>query len=206
MYSPQVWGWSPRPKQRGYHLRVFPTGVGVIPPTINWTNTYRSIPHRCGGDPVWLSWVWCEVGYSPQVWGWSLVRYRLACNQLVFPTGVGVIPSGLNSTSHFSSIPHRCGGDPRRQTADNEFLGYSPQVWGWSFCRVWQGDDAHVFPTGVGVIPSDHFHRAIPHCIPHRCGGDPRGGGTYEDYVCVFLTDVREPQLIPNIPYKCGGD
>lgn len=93
-------------------ITVFPTLVGVILRLSGWIADWSGVPHTCGGDPLDDLLKQAQQMCSPQVWGLSQAYKMLESKQVVFPTGVGVIPISRSSPRGGQSVPHRCGGDP----------------------------------------------------------------------------------------------
>ena len=71
LYSPCIWGWSPREIEVSKELTVFPMYMGVIPIASASNKKAKSIPHVYGGDPATTGDMATIDKYSPCIWGWS---------------------------------------------------------------------------------------------------------------------------------------
>ena len=131
-YSPRVWRWSPRHQFSNTCRSVFSTCVEVILTEKELKLHSASILHVCGGDPKARSSRAATSSYSPRVWRWSQLIYRLHKIHLVFSTCVEVILIALNDTHEQCSILHVCGGDPNDIPDQLRKYKYSPRVWRWS--------------------------------------------------------------------------
>ena len=89
-FSPRVWGWTSGGGFYDTAVKVFPTRVGVDrscnPPEL----TESRFPHACGGGPQPLKRGERLGGFSPRVWGWTVVHLLNKGLPEVFPTRVGV--------------------------------------------------------------------------------------------------------------------
>ena len=130
-FSPQAWGCTEGAWRTELGLGVFPTGVGVYPPTATYS--------------------YSKATFSPQAWGCTGMRQVPRLYQLVFPTGVGVYRYLLPSRQLFRRFPHRRGGVPNGAQVDFLAAEFSPQAWGCTADGKLYRSRDRVFPTGVGV-------------------------------------------------------
>ena len=173
-YSPRSWGCFQTDDQQNDDQQVFPTLVGVFPP---------SLP--CGLK---------TIRSSPRSWG---CFYMLAFGRgliVVFPTLVGVFlpPGRYGSTPH--SLPHARGGVSLSHQVDFSCPQSSPRSWGCflSGCAIlshglclpharggvstgrYPANRRHeVFPTLVGVFPIVDGHLRL------KAASSPRSWGCF---------------------------
>ena len=90
--SPRTWGCFRLPRHFVNFHQVFPTHVGVFPPSKAFRQFPPCLPHARGGVSVFG---WCdlfEVKSSPRTWGCFLPLHDVLAHFHVFPTHVGVFP------------------------------------------------------------------------------------------------------------------
>ncbi len=172
------------------------------------------------------------VGYSPRMWGWTVVLLVDLVHPDVFPTHVGVDPRLRAPSCAPRGIPHACGGGPLTGLDGWSKASYSPRMWGWTPAADTALVVEGVFPTHVGVDPEAEHQFAVLTSIPHACGGGPtypacamrswrysprmwgwtREGKIYTVFQAVFPTHVgvdpgwpRASIAIVCIPHACGG-
>ena len=136
--SPRPWGCFHLTHQRLRRRRVFPTSVGVFPPTCGITPTCRRLPHVRGGVSRGLlprSWM---LGSSPRPWGCFRVAADLGKGEQVFPTSVGVFLDARRVPTHSVSLPHVRGGVSRQVLSQQHADRSSPRPWGCFCWRIWR--------------------------------------------------------------------
>jgi hypothetical protein len=88
--------------------RVFPTRVGVYRTEDAHTAPNLRFPHASGGVPMNAGEM--EGKFSPREWGCIAVGELFLLPTIVFPTRVGVYPSGHWVSMVVRSFPHSGGG------------------------------------------------------------------------------------------------
>ena len=91
-FSPREWGWSETSAQLS-------------------TLRYR-FPHASGDGPSSQSKSAANARFSPREWGWSWAVRIAYCDQLVFPTRVGMVRVAAGIMRVDSSFPHASGDGP----------------------------------------------------------------------------------------------
>ncbi len=108
---------------------------------------------------------------SPRPWGCFQLQAREAAALLVFPTPVGVFPSKGAITFASHSLPHARGGVSFFPDMSATHIRSSPRPWG-CFHRGEEGYAPRgVFPTPVGVFPSQTPAWSCKSSLPHARGG-----------------------------------
>ena len=157
-------------------------------------------PHTSGDDPRWGAMRTDWIEFSPHKWGWSYMYRSNLQTSLVFPTQVGMIHTvQAIHVTHFR-FPHTSGDDPFRSTKSNKKRRFSPHKWGWSFYKASEEERASVFPTQVGMIPSNVISQFLCPSFPHTSGDDPMirimlTGNTWfspHKCICVHLSSKRK--------------
>ena len=128
--SPRTWGCFPPQDGNWRPCEVFPTHVGVFLDTMTRQTFFVGLPHARGGvsglqhqgNARWLS--------SPRTWGCFWIQSRRAERGDVFPTHVGVFPSGQDANSPGTGLPHARGGVSTRTTPGRSSPVSSPRTWG----------------------------------------------------------------------------
>ncbi len=92
--SPRTWGCFPEPCPRGGHWWVFPTHVGVFPMRTSAGHTVSCLPHARGGVSRGFAILLFCYSSSPRTWGCFRNHCHRSHRSRVFPTHVGVFPSG----------------------------------------------------------------------------------------------------------------
>ncbi len=107
----------------------------------------------------------------------------------VFPTPVGVFPACCRLALTLQSLPHARGGVSLTQTTNKERKKSSPRPWGcFSKNSAWLISFL-VFPTPVGVFPTQDVRAEKFSSLPHARGGvSPK-----ERLVCVKLKSSPRP-------------
>ncbi len=161
-YSPRMWGCFICIRSLATLVLLFPTHVGVFLSFIVAAVAPDTIPHACGGVSDIRYAFQLQRFYSPRMWGCFSCMCFLSRDPLLFPTHVGVFPTGSAQHTFSRAIPHACGGVSYRLQRPEYVGGYSPRMWG---CFLLKGGDN---PT--------------PKTIPHACGGVSVGGGIESCY------------------------
>ena len=191
MSSPRPWGCFIFPESTQADASVFPTPVGVFPPSVLPDSAVSGLPHARGGvsAPVTISLAFS--GSSPRPWGCFSVSWKERFRQQVFPTPVGVFL--MRDTWGCASIglPHARGGVSMTWIALPPQFRSSPRPWG-CFCASAAGQQwPPVFPTPVGVFlhaPLDFDSRAV---FPTPVG--------------VFLGSWLPRHALRSLPHARGG-
>ena len=156
--SPRPWGcfctrWkSYRPR------KVFPTPVGVFPPSKPCARSASRLPHARGGVSHSVARERGRYPSSPRPWGcFSRSRESRASAQ-VFPTPVGVFLTNSHVFKPGDRLPHARGGVSHRLHHRLRRTRSSPRPWGCFLSGGGQADAEQVFPTPVGVFLSGFIH------------------------------------------------
>ncbi len=189
-FSPRAWGWTGYKAPQTTPEPVFPTRVGMdrrhrAPPS----NLCR-FPHARGDGPDRDLAYQVHSMFSPRAWGWTASHHREADGAHVFPTRVGMDRTPELSVLGIGGFPHARGDGPRRGSAMDSLLPFSPRAWVWT-----GGEGANlrvvlVFPTRVGM---DRLTRCVVRwwrCFPHARGDGPGYATPYADGSLVFPTRV----------------
>ena len=171
--------------------RVFPTSVGVFLNGETRTYLQGGLPHERGGVSHSGNVIFCPLRSSPRAWGcfrqlkstwmlstvspraWGCFRGTGSARNsvCVFPTSVGVFPTGSFTTAARSSLPHERGGVSCIQSLPVTATLSSPRAWGCfpegSTRTLFQA----VFPTSVGVFLRISRQPDSRTSLPHERGG-----------------------------------
>ncbi len=90
---------------------------------------------------------------------------------MVFPTQVGVFPAPLKRCGGLWSLPHTSGGVSGHEVSINIELKSSPHKWGCFYVIAKRLALGTVFPTQVGVFPSNGQRLMTVFRLPHTSGG-----------------------------------
>ena len=108
---------------------------------------------------------------SPRPWGCFHDNPHQHCWAGVFPTPVGVFPSGGGGGNVVRGLPHARGGVSLRLTLQIFLRMSSPRPWGCFRCAIAYRINTWVFPTPVGVfLPVSCGTDSTPG-LPHARGG-----------------------------------
>ena len=152
--SPRAWGcfWIhglfSRTKQ------VFPTRVGVFPYAWDCSGHITSLPHARGGVSTITSIIVCPDKSSPRAWGCFWTPLIRCAKRRVFPTRVGGFLLHAAIRPPRKSLPHARGGVSAVGDAVTQITSSSPRAWGCFYGHFTFKDATRVFPTRVGVFPS----------------------------------------------------
>ena len=169
--SPRSWGCFHKEARPPGGDRVFPTLVGVFPPTARWSCWASSLPHARGGVSEKHARRIGYAGSSPRSWGCFHDAATSGECPAVFPTLVGVFLVVSKRTIISVSLPHARGGVSERLGLAVAKVASSPRSWGCFRDALLDAARPFVFPTLVGV-----FHRGCPApsgtaSLPHARGG-----------------------------------
>ena len=131
---------------------VFPTHVGVFPPSRQRRCRGWCLPHACGGVSLRETRQELEAWSSPRMWGCFHHLVRDDAEDGVFPTHVGVFLLSSRPTGPPSSLPHACGGvseGSRKYIPDGES---SPRMWGCFHRRERQSASFEGLPHACGGV------------------------------------------------------
>ena len=128
--SPRPWGcfYFRRLDQR--LVRVFPTSVGVFLVAQRQEWIRRRLPHVRGGVSFTSYFMLTNHKSSPRPWGCFRLNSTTRQPERVFPTSVGVFPSGAQRRGVLSRLPHVRGGVSRSVGEDKPRGVSSPRPWG----------------------------------------------------------------------------
>ena len=207
-----MWGCFRSDSPTALHDWVFPTHVGVFPGT-----PFRRLVVRRS---------------SPRMWGCFPVSASEVLSTKVFPTHVGVFPFSRKMQFWHEGLPHACGGVSEVYGVVVTLEESSPRMWGCFHYYSHRRKLRVVFPTHVGVFLWDAACAALPHSLPHACGGvsgtthdtkyrfssSPRMWGCFSypssaihtiqvfpTHVGVFPRRVRASTCAHGLPHACGG-
>ncbi|STV43272.1 Domain of uncharacterised function (DUF2825) [Klebsiella pneumoniae subsp. pneumoniae] len=128
--SPRTWGCFPVKDDAGKWVIVFPTHVGVFLDGELLVKKSIRLPHARGGvSPGQICLGWCRRS-SPRTWGCFLNLPHLVRQVIVFPTHVGVFPTGTVAAGDDSSLPHARGGVSTSMRTFLSLIWSSPRTWG----------------------------------------------------------------------------
>jgi len=129
-YSPRPWGCFHSVGLSTPLSPVFPTPVGVFPPSKHPVGQGTGIPHARGGVSTLMPFYFNRELYSPRPWGCFRGCLRRPACACVFPTPVGVFLLIRAAIMVLASIPHARGGVSDALSAVSKELTYSPRPWG----------------------------------------------------------------------------
>ena len=169
---------------------------------------------------------------SPRAWGCFYLKLYSAELKTVFPTRVGVFPVIPRLSQSPTSLPHARGGVSLTTRDGHPAILSSPRAWGCFFVDRILPSLVVVFPTRVGVFPSDIPLGWAACSLPHARGGvsqtalvktacrlsSPRAWGCFScsitqpllavvfpTRVGVFLLVRRQPLIRSSLPHARGG-
>ena len=210
--SPRMWGCFPFPNR---------TDQAVF-----------GLPHACGGVSRKNHRFFGSNPSSPRMWGCFSRKKARQWHGFVFPTHVGVFLKRITNIFDQIGLPHACGGVSVQVRACSAPEPSSPRMWGCFYSTVVNMANRKVFPTHVGVFPSQFAWRFRWECLPHACGGvssilsylweyfmsSPRMWGCFRDpharlgtenvfptHVGVFPAGSSGRKPVAGLPHACGG-
>ena len=128
--SPRTWGCFQVLYLAQEGEAVFPTHVGVFPPTPASSGTWPGLPHARGGVSHCACGVRVARGSSPRTWGCFLAGLDFDGHFQVFPTHVGVFPAQWCGLPTTTGLPHARGGVSSVEMARQFVTQSSPRTWG----------------------------------------------------------------------------
>ena len=151
--SPHAWGcfWMSKPVFT--FKRVFPTRVGVFPPSAAHACDLTRLPHTRGGVSPEQGVSAHHPRSSPHAWGCFRHTFARCLPAWVFPTRVGVFPPSCATASWSRRLPHTRGGVSVSLYPSGVFAWSSPHAWGCFPGTIEALAQVIVFPTRVGVFP-----------------------------------------------------
>ena len=150
--SPRAWGCFLYLTHPEDFECVFPTGVGMFLNPDDMEVIKARLPHGRGDVSVYPVTITLEASSSPRAWGCFRLKRRLLVNPDVFPTGVGMFPELMLSSSRISCLPHGRGDVSVFDSISNCISRSSPRAWGCFQVSSLGGKVKRVFPTGVGMF------------------------------------------------------
>ena len=108
--SPHTWGCFSIAQYLVKGQSVFPTHVGVFPSYETCDPSGVSLPHTRGGVSSKICDIALDSPSSPHTWGCFLCAADRIKRKAVFPTHVGVFPSGGTTSGGTTCLPHTRGG------------------------------------------------------------------------------------------------
>ena len=173
--SPHAWGCFRLDHPAARAERVFPTRVGVFPRPPRPPSPTDCLPHTRGGVSHGRVTLAIATQSSPHAWG--CFRPLATCWKVtqVFPTRVGVFPSGRRAWWRARGLPHTRGGVSGSGPPAIRWRTSSPHAWGCFFKQAAAANPGRVFPTRVGVFPSARRYAMRSARLPHTRGGVSRG-------------------------------
>ena len=171
--SPREWGCSSVYSSCSPWFGVFPTRVGMFP-VFALANVFtKSLPHESGDVPAfWMSSAWL-LASSPREWGCSCVRVHRYLRSAVFPTRVGMFPTGSLFWGQAVCLPHESGDVPLLGNSPYSSTSSSPREWGCSLSCPCASYVYAVFPTRVGMFLCFSLLTVSLLCLPHESGDVP---------------------------------
>ena len=130
MSSPRAWGCFSISKVISATILVFPTGVGMFPSRIEDYAEELRLPHGRGDVSSSVHCNPITVRSSPRAWGCFLVIRHKRLSTFVFPTGVGMFPSGAYTPDLYRSLPHGRGDVSFSGSRPRDLAASSPRAWG----------------------------------------------------------------------------
>ena len=211
---------------------VFPTLVGVFPRLSVTLPARFCLPHARGGVSLVYNEGYRDQESSPRSWGCFLHADLGQVVVAVFPTLVGVFPSGSGRHMPCACLPHARGGVSPRGAGGPAGRESSPRSWGCFRHLYAEKDPGRVFPTLVGVfLCHEQLASYVPR-LPHARGGvssrtsarsrtassSPRSWGCFQveaglrnslwvfpTLVGVFLTRTTTRCWTTGLPHARGG-
>ena len=152
--------------------------MGVFPVHGGIGDGRACLPHTRGGVSPISFILLSALRCSPHPWGCFFFQGGTPGGRGVFPTPVGVFPSGVRRRDRSGCLPHTRGGvSPHRYDGDDAPRS-SPHPWGCFRTHYTVSFSGSVFPTPVGVFPADDAIPARRRGLPHTRGGVSFSHGT----------------------------
>ncbi len=169
--SPRPWWCFPYVHSVAIPRWVFPTPVGVFPRPHRSRRPPAGLPHARGGVSIDEMLDWLQTKSSPRPWGCFHLRCSFRPRCQVFPTPVGVFPLSKLTPPSWWSLPHARGGVSKCVAQFIPYRWSSPRPWGCFLPNDLLPGAVPVFPTPVGVFPSERHQGRAGRCLPHARGG-----------------------------------
>ena len=131
--SPHPWGCFYSLRASLGRTRVFPTPVGVFLRHRRGSRGVWRLPHTRGGVSIKNSRSFTSSRSSPHPWGCFYLTLFTLCWWTVFPTPVGVFPTGPSIGPMTRSLPHTRGGVSKAVKNIGIIARSSPHPWGCFF-------------------------------------------------------------------------
>ena len=149
--SPRAWGCFQGRSRQQHRPAVFPTCVGVFPRSLIFVIAVLGLPHVRGGVSMRMDEHGEKLQSSPRAWGCFLQ--------------VGVLDEVKQC------LPHVRGGVSSEAGPGHPGAGSSPRAWGCFSTDTCSSLTPFVFPTCVGVFPSQRHPLQVMLGLPHVRGG-----------------------------------
>ena len=153
--SPRPWGCFHVFNRDRRMAAVFPTPVGVFLLYVCTFRAFISLPHARGGVSRSSRTRHFKQASSPRPWGCFHKPLSGNLPLTVFPTPVGVFLMDAIGQYFRRRLPHARGGVSAIQPEIGADVLSSPRPWGCFFGAGQLLHGGFVFPTPVGVFPSD---------------------------------------------------
>ena len=121
LFIPQAWEWFDKWSGNMFSFYVHPTGVGMIRIVFSISSVAIGSSHRRGNDSYDDFDVVFKNSFIPQAWEWFEEYQAPDLNDLVHPTGVGMIRKGWPHKCLCTGSSHRRGNDSKPGSTE-EFL------------------------------------------------------------------------------------
>ena len=170
-FSPRRWGCFFFVTATVGGFTVFPTQVGMFLKYLAMVQEGRRFPHAGGDVSKKLPFTDWMLEFSPRRWGCFRYLTCRRCQKTVFPTQVGMFQRKGSWFICSSGFPH-AGGDVSGGAAGTIAGGlFSPRRWGCFRSRPHDRPRQVVFPTQVGMFPTDDARLNAEHRFsPRRWG------------------------------------
>ncbi len=132
---------------------------------------YISLPHARGGVSLEKWHNERNPESSPRPWGCFQIVDLNREWSAVFPTPVGVFPTGEGLVKETCCLPHARGGVSYLYESFNRRTRSSPRPWGCFSDTPPEPEPVPVFPTPVGVFLSSYKGNDTIDGLPHARGG-----------------------------------
>ncbi len=173
--SPRPWGCFYSGMGAVIIELVFPTPVGVFPFLSHAQAAALCLPHARGGVSGAVPILLTQIRSSPRPWG--------------------CFRSTSGYTGAIKRLPHARGGVSASGRGLRAVVLSSPRPWGCFLRRSRLAALMRVFPTPVGVFPSNTLSRRPLNGLPHARGG-----------VSIYLRGGRLPASSSPRPWGCFYD
>ena len=131
----------------------------------------HALPHARGGVSLKEDGSDATLTSSPRPWGCFHLSFELDYAFGLFPTPVGVFLQELCALSQHPPLPHARGGVSRCFPRGLSYKSSSPRPWGCFQRLCPQSRQSALFPTPVGVFPTEDGKWLKKKSLPHARGG-----------------------------------